>query len=1135
MLRLVAAIALALVAAEAAADAVPVPTAVHPRRALTAGGYDHFLGQLAPSGQEIYFAGNANSTIEIFVQDLVRGSPRLLFDDSADTNQPRISPDGTQLLYISYQQDAGGDACIFDLRARRRRCLTEPGTAVLHVFWFPDGRSVGALVRTGLGADHQLRRLKANGRRGHQGELLLQRNMSAPAVSPDGRWLAYVPLERSDEGSVSGVLLRASRGLVLHRIADGHRVTFVPDHPGTSGFPAFSPDGFHLYFTQYLNDTNFDGVIDGDDNGVLFRTPFASSKDAPVSPSAAEQLTSGRSNCQYPAPAADRLVATCSRAGYLQVYSMPLTGLVPVDWDQERIEAEMRSSREPSEQLLLLSRLRSLETRPQRRMRIHQRLVLHHLALREYESADYFLSLVEQLPSNPPALVDWVAVMREVTGHRREEQRLGHGKLNETFVAAQRERLGRLDAYYDSEHPSIRRLARLFESEILLVLGEKATALGMFEAVDIDSEEDPTVVHLWARQAEVILRDLGDRQRWMDMHRKLAFHPALRRHERLAQALAFIRVLGRGRSPGEALSVTARERAKTPDGSELALLLDLERALARVNVIGEVAAEEELLDLWNAAPTFNQHRTVAMTIVDWAARSDWGRLLHTFGRKWLEDVPPDHPERKYAEALYAEVMLERAYVELQNGRVSTARELFLEITRATPSLEAHVGYLEASLAEGVSGEQLLEEYLARHVAEDPVVPFSEAYVLARRLSGAKTIEDHSAQVERARALLRPVAEALPQSPEVHHLYAYLAHRHFHRSGDREAAMVAHTRYHLALDLAADDPRRRATLLDELGLLQSALGNHRIALRHFAQRERLPFIDPADELSFRLAKARSLFHSADYPAAKEEAARAARLTREVAELARYRPVLLDRAALYHYAAGAHQMAVELYGELVAEVEGGSLAQRMKARLGLGAAALADAQAELARTTLEEARTLLDGSEPFRTDRMRDVGSHFNRDDYRPLVAGLLAQARRAEGDLPGSMAALLERRDLLRERHARYGSDAYLQELARVGHQLAESAYRLGRAEEARRYLEEGLVAADTWRSRTHTVIDEVSLALVRAAAELHLSGGVPVDDFRFDLTSRVRSTLRLITDRPNPRWADERYLFPIYLTLLEVH
>ena len=131
--------------------------------------------------------------------------------------------------------------------------------------------------------------------------------------------------------------------------------------------------------------------------------------------------------------------------------------------------------------------------------------------------------------------------------------------------------------------------------------------------------------------------------------------------------------------------------------------------------------------------------------------------------------------------------------------------------------------------------------------------------------------------------------------------------------------------------------------------------------------------------------------------------------------------------------------------------------------------------------------------------------------------------------------LVERRALYRERHRRYGRDAYLLEIARASQQLAEVGYRRRAMRDARRAVEEGLTAWDAWSASTGTPLEEVGLALVRAAVELHLYGGVPRGAFRFDLCARVRSAhLAMATAQPSERFAHERFLFGVYLTLMDL-
>jgi len=145
----VCALAVALAPSPArAADALRVPDR------LTVGISDELLGQLSPDGRRLYFISNRNSTNQIFTQDLTAAGATLLFDESADVTWPRVSPDGKQLLYISFREDAAGDLCVSDLKKLDRACLPDESTAI-QAQWIDDG-TIALVSRSSLQGDFRL-------------------------------------------------------------------------------------------------------------------------------------------------------------------------------------------------------------------------------------------------------------------------------------------------------------------------------------------------------------------------------------------------------------------------------------------------------------------------------------------------------------------------------------------------------------------------------------------------------------------------------------------------------------------------------------------------------------------------------------------------------------------------------------------------------------------------------------------------------------------------------------------------------------------------------------------------------------------------------------------------------------------
>ena len=967
----------------AAAVATPVGLAAPDR--ITAGPGNQYLGAEAPGGRELYFASDQQSTTQIYVQDLVSGIPQLAFDEVADATWPRPSPDGKLLLYISYREDAAGDLCVREIAgepgARRfgpRRCLTGPDTAELQAAWFPDSRSIALVTRGGLHGDFELRRIALDGARG---EALAAGNASSPAISPDGRWLATVPVERGSPQIGPSFLGRTTGALSLSRMGNGDAPLALRfDLPGRSAMPAFSLDGKWLYFTQFLNDTNFDGSIDGNDHGVLFRAAF---RDGQLGPP--EQLSSARWSCQYPVPSATRLVATCLVDGVLDVFALPPAGAVPPAWTAAAIAAparppsgdpgasdpiadELDASRDRWERLLLLAHRGA--TPP-----VLREMVRLHLELGEYESARFYAVRLEA--SDPAA----GAALRELAEHRRAERALGHGGLSAPFVAESRARMTRLAAI---AHP----LAAVIKSEILDVLGEEDAARRALDKLDAG---DPLVAALYADRLLALYRD---DPRYFELYRPVA-------ESALEHAEAFVRELVRG-TGGAARAARIDGWAKRVDPySDLAFLLELERALADLTPQNQEEVRAQVFTLYRKNKDLVRRRALITATVRRALALDAEELLYQFADSWVSYVPRERAERRHAERLYRDAVFERAYVESARGVIGDARGHFYGVTLQTESLEAHAGFIEMRIAEG---KDPARDYPGTF--SPVVVRFARAYLAARRLPELADPAVHARAASDATRELEAIAQVAPQRAEVHALWGFVAHQRFLRTGDRLAAVEANAHDLIALALARDNPRARAAILDGLGRIQSAVGNYGLARGWLEARAKLPFATPRAQLSHCLALARARFHTSDEVGAAFDSDRC--VTQATGELARYRPVALDRSGLYHLVAGQAEAAAARYAELwplVASAKApGDAAEAMRNRLttriGQASAALLLGKPRDALEHVAAAEALLAAAAPAPRD-----GAYGRERPHEPLPAesyallllGLRARAEDAAGD------------------------------------------------------------------------------------------------------------------------------------------
>lgn len=1045
-------------------------TIAQPAR-LTAGPSDQMLGVMGPGGR-LFYVDNEAGPLEIKSLEPSSGAAGLLLDDAADATAPRPSRDGRRLLYISHQTDASGQLCVRDFdehgKPGDRHCLSTEDEMVTQADFFPDGQSIAALVRPKLAADFSMVRYFLDGKR----EPLLPgvTNLGSPAISPDGKWIAYVPLKRVSAQVAASFAAEAGRELRLSSI-DGKQLEKVSfDLPGASAFPAFSADGKWLYFTQFLNDTNLDGLIDGNDNGVVFRAPFEGGR---LDGARAEQLTSAEWNCQYPAPAASGLVVTCLFEGpRLHVYSLPLDGAVPQGWTRDRIDDQLTAARSRWESLLLLAHRLAVEPATDHE-RTLLRMIRLHLELGELESAEFYA----RHSGADPALLELIA-------HRRADAGLSRGELSEQFIADARERLTRL-----AQIPGP--LARLVESEVHDALGERGPAAKALLSIDLAQVQQPLVLHLAADRALAAFRDLESREPLLKVYRTLAANPALEERERLEYADRFVRWLVRGKTAAEVEKLLAKETAQ----GELGFRLDLERRLQGLSPETQEAVRAKVFELYRADKSFDRRRALVDITVRRAAAQDDDFLLYQFADTWVSHVRPDQAERKPAENLYRQVVMERAYIERSAGKIGDARGHFYGVTLQTDSLEAHAAFIEQRFLEGHTDAEVLKEYQQRYKPDDPVLQFAEAWLMAR----APQLD-----FDKAQSLLRAASRTFWAHTVLQQLWGFVAHRRYIETRDPAAAEDALSHYRLALDLANGRPRAQAALLDDLAFLQARAGNHAIAIGYFEARDRLPFIDPLTELHHRVEKARSLFHVERRDDALREIEKAQKLIdAHPAELGKYRPLAIDRAALYNLDAKQFAQARALYDQLLPLVQGENLS---RAHLGRAAALIGEGKPSDALADLDAAQ-----GNPV-------------------LVDGLRAQADAQAGNFAEAVKAESARRDLLAARYEKSKVDEDALDLALSEAQMAQWSWELHDAAAAAAHLEAAFARADQFGASTGTPVFPLALQLLDAAADLHFQGL----QTHIDLAARLAAAQDRLAKLRNPDWTDARGRITTWLTRLEL-
>jgi cellulose synthase operon protein C len=1097
---------------------------------ITVGLNDQFLGQLSPDEKRLYFVSNRATRKEIYSQDIEEGRAHKVFDEGAEVTWPRVSPDGKTLLYISFRDQAAGELCVRRLPdGEKRRCLTDT-PAALQAEWIGPNRIV-LVGRTSIKGDLRMSEVTVASRLSTR--TLFDRNWTSPAVSPDGRWLVYMPLDRAATRVGPGFAARAVRGLEAVRLdRNSTPVPLAVDLPGVTGQPAFTRDGRFLYFVQFFVDSNGDGVIDASDNGVLFRLPFSPDAEDPISRAALApplQLTSSSLNCQYPAPAAHRLIATCSRGKELDVYELPLEGAIPGTWTAERLAAESELATRQTDQLLLDRHRLSLETSLTSRRLLTMHLVMTHLGLDEFDAADFYAKKVSAL--RDPATRGIGRPLRLLVEHRRARTAQEQGRTIDTFVDEAKSQLERLrDEAKDT--PVARTMHRIVRSEIADSIGDLTMAKVELEAAVIDETTPGPVIDAYFARADSLYRQLDDRAALVSVCRRLAKSNALAMDEQLDYARAAARALVRGRPYDEADAALLHEREAEPGDTDLGFAFDLARAVLAIRDDRPGRAlKERLVALYDAQKRPARKRAIVLDAVQRAAEAGADSIMEALAARYVDDVAAGTQEGRRAARLYGRAIIGRAFRRLAKGRLDDARADFEAVLRRTGSFEAAVKLVDLRLGQGEL-PAAIEAALERGAAPNPALKsFVKAYLIARTLPQLKG-DAHAKAVADARAIIRASWSSLKNKGEVRAVYGAIMHDDYLHTGSLAAAERANSQYMVSLEMLRDNPRYRAMVLGQLGLLNAQVGNHRIALGYLEQRAQLPFAGGVEEFAVRFATARALLH-VDRPAQSAAMAEKALKTLDgEPALAPMRVLALDRAALSNLAADHFDRALALYDQEVPLLSAGqdlsARRNRFVVRLARAAAAVGAKQPRRALEDLAAIEPSLNDTRFVETFKSSYVTAEDASRSYKAIAAGLRANANLALGQPPAAALALEQRRAMLEQRFAKSEQDGDARPLALVETRLASNASAHGDFASATRWLRLALGHADTIVARSQTGVDVDQLRVLLFAAEL---GALDHAALGFDLPKRLGEAHKKLVEKRDPTLDPYKRWLEIFLPL----
>ena len=186
-----------------------------------------FQPRFSPDGTRLAFTvgeGYSGVAGDVWVYSLVsKGLSRLTF--SGNELYPLWTPDSRQIAFLNYASNAAIFAKAADGSAAEERFTPDDTSALFPESFSPDGRTL-AYTRVGQTSDIYLVT------RGEEPRLF-EKQASCPAISPNGRWIAYA----SPGAGTASVYVRP---------VEGEGKWQVP--PGLGGYPRWSGDGRRLFY-----------------------------------------------------------------------------------------------------------------------------------------------------------------------------------------------------------------------------------------------------------------------------------------------------------------------------------------------------------------------------------------------------------------------------------------------------------------------------------------------------------------------------------------------------------------------------------------------------------------------------------------------------------------------------------------------------------------------------------------------------------------------------------------------------------------------------------------------------------------------------------------------------------------------
>jgi len=900
---------------------------------MTVGPFDNYQSTIAP-GQEVFFyTQNVRLSSLIFKQKLKDAHPEEApvqwSQDNYDTKDPSLSPDGQWLAYTSFLHHARGQVCYkyATPNTAPEYCVNQTPTEA--PFWI-NAQTLGYILKDEYQKDHQI---IAHDITTHRTRVLVTDAVLSASINPTQDWLAY-GVYIQDESSKE-----VKRVIKLYHLKRAYSIDLKLELPGHFGFPQFSADNQYLYFVQYLKDTNGDQTVDANDHSIIVRVPMSVLESG--KPINAEQLTSLEHNCNFPSPSKDWLFMTCAFDNALDIYRLPLSGMVPSAWTLADLEQALQSARTYEERLLLMNQKKIKFKTSTLETQIDDDLMLGDLILaHEYNASLFYVSqIIKQ--ANDVAKKERGILLQVLLQAWKESQTQNFLERTEAFKSHMRDLL--LGLREQAQVKTNQAIHALVKSQLQYYTGDTALSFSTFfnlKAEDITPAFESAIYFEIAQQLFVPDLDKESQKHFND-----AFYLLVKNNTLNEQSQVFYAFMWLQRVSHECSDMIMRQAriqnimAQLSRSSHAYLLFQNELlALQMVALKQDKEAQKSIYEQLNqqlitVRPFYFLKKAMLTRAIIYFAQHELWKYMAYLASTWISTTYQDNTEYAYARQQYLDAVYDRAYGLVSLNKPQDAADLFYTAARLTDDLESHHGYVKNTLKANMQLAPIEQEYkklMAQNFTHQNF-DYVRALLLLLPLSPGTSMQRYT----QAQALLMHMQSA-EKEPMRHLLLGYLYQQQMMQlkkgqDYDDKLAQKAHHHYLIAADLSRSNKRILATLYWQLGTLHAHTQNYGLASDYLSQRNKYPFESKEQQISFLWTYARALYAHEQSKDALAQIEQALVLQKQTT-LSVF--PLLERAGFYALYAGLYEQSKGYYEQLLAAHKMTDLIQTIKIQTAYG---------------------------------------------------------------------------------------------------------------------------------------------------------------------------------------------------------